>query len=295
MQALKVIFAVLLFGICALFTLRFYGLSQKYEAYDHPLLKRSIPWVVAWGGEQKVAPSHSLAALRAAQSLNDIFLAVNVQMTLDKHFFILPQQRDGVKGTFLVGGKKVIECTSDEIKGFTFSNGEHPLPLEDFLKQFSGTPKLLWISDNVENIDLRLEPILKAYISGSDIMVHSEYDNVDISLRKLVPQVLYGTGVGQRIRLLMLGSLWLEPVASLDGDFVVTPLKENGVTTVSGAMKTELLRRQKNLILGPLNSIAENDQALNIGAAGYLTVFPSDLKNKLSEKGTGVDLSNSNR
>jgi hypothetical protein len=110
------------------------------------------------------------------------------------------------------------------------------------------------------------------------------------NLKKLLPEILYGTGVGQRIRMLMLGSLWLEPAASIDGDFLIAPLKEQGINSVSPELIAEIQRRQKVFIMGPINNISDNDQALTFGARGYLTSFPRDLKNKLQAPSARVDL-----
>jgi hypothetical protein len=70
-------------------------------------------------------------------------------------------------------------------------------------------------------------------------------------------------------------------VGTVDGDFLISPLKEQGVSAVSPELKAEIHRRQKVFILGPLNNLADNDQAISFGATGYLTSFPRDLKNKL--------------
>lgn len=287
MQVLKVTFAVLLLVISAIFSLRFYGLGQQYQAYDHPITKLSTPWVMAWGGDQQAGPSHSKKALLAAAELEGVFLAVNIQMNAEKHFFAIPPK---IANPQVSSAKKFQDLTDSEVKGLDVGGGESPLSLEEVLEIASHRPLLLWIYDNIENIDLRLQPLLKKHGDNSNLLIHSEYDNVVGSLKKLLPQILYGTGVGQRIRALMLGSMWLEPVATIDGDFLVSPLKERGVSSVSPELKTEIQRRQKIFILGPLNDISENDQALTFGATGYLTAFPRDLKNKLQAPSTRVDL-----
>jgi hypothetical protein len=288
MQVVKVTFGVLLFGICALFSLRFYGLSQRYQAYDHPVLKIPTPWVLAWGGDQSVSASHSRTALQAAYHLEGVMLAANIQINANKHFFVVPVEYDLSKART---DRKFIDLTDAEVGKLDLGDGKAPLPLEEFLALYSERPVLLWVGDNVENIDLRLEPILKKQRHPQNILLHSEYDVVVKSLKKLLPEMLYGTGVGQRIRMLMLGSLWLETVSPLDGDFLIAPLKQQGVSAISIELKDEVLRRQKVFILGPLNDIAANDQALAFGASAYLTAFPADLKNKLSAHSAGVDLS----
>ncbi len=287
MQVLKVTFGVILLGICVLFSLRFYGLGQYYQVYDHPVMKLPTPWVIAWGGDSQAGPSHTKKALLAASGIEGVFLGVNLQMNAEKHFYVIPA---GLAISKEESFKKFKELTDAEVKSINLGEGESPLTLEEFLNEFPNQPVLLWINDNIENIDLRLEPILKKYLSRSNILIHSEFDNVVKSLKKLLPELLYGTGVGQRVRMLMLGSLWLEPAASIDGDFLIAPLKEQGVNAVSLELKKEILRRQKVFILGPLNNISDNDQAVTFGATGYLTSFPRDLKNKLQAPSARVDL-----
>ena len=273
----KVTAAVLALFLVSWGMLRFYGLSQPYQAYDHPLMAKNKPWVLAWGGELEDGPSHSRVALKSASQQEDVMLAINLQMNAEKHFFAIPP---GFKiGKELV---KVIELSDADINSLDLGEGQHPLSLEQVLAEFPQTPLFIWVGDNTENIDLRLEPIFKKYPSRQNLMIHSEFDNVVKSIKKLIPDLIYGTGVGQRIRVLMLGSMGLETVATIDGDFLVAPLRERGVSSISVAMKTEMMRRQKIFILGPLNDISANNQALSFGATGYLTSYPRDLKKKLN-------------
>lgn len=273
----KVTVAVLALFLVVLGTLRFYGLSQPYHVYDHPLMTKNKPWVLAWGGELEDGPSHSRVALKGASQQEGVMLAINLQMNAEKHFFAIPP--DFKIGKELV---KVSELSDTDINSLDLGEEQHPLSLEQVLEEFQQNPLFIWVGDNTENIDLRLEPIFKKYPARQNLMIHSEFDNVVKSIKKLIPDLIYGTGVGQRIRFLMLGSMGLEPVATIDGDFLVAPLKERGVSSISVAMKTEMMRRQKIFILGPLNDISANNQALSFGATGYLTSYPRDLKKKLN-------------
>lgn len=275
MSVLKVTAAVLVIFLSAWGLLRFYGLSQAYQVYNHPLMTKNKPWVLAWGGELEEGPSHSMKALKGAAKQDGVMLAINLQMNAEKHFFAFPQ---GLS----LGSKKIVDLSDAEMRSLDLGGGESPLPLEHILEEFSQTPILIWVNDNIENIDLRLEPIFKKYPSRQNLMIHSEFDNVVKSIKKLIPDLLYGTGVGQRVRFLMLGSIGLEPATTIDGDFLIAPLKERGVNSISVAMKEELVRRQKIFILGPLNDISANNQALSFGATGYLTSYPRDLKKKLN-------------
>lgn len=292
MSPVKVVIGVLLMLICVLFSLRFHGLSQSYQAYDHPLVKWPRPWILAWGGNVEQGPSHTRLALRGVHSMENVILAVNVEMNADKHFYLVPQ---GFLRSAGATSKKLIELSDEEVSRINLGQEEAPLRLEDALESYASKPLMLWINDNIENIDLRLQPILKKYSSRSQIIIHSEYDNVVKSIKKLLPQLLYGTGVGQRVRLLMLSSLWLEPIAPVDGDLLVSPLSTQGISVVSPKVRSEVERRQKVFILGPLNTPEANSEALSLGADGYLTAFPADLQNKLKESSRKVDLSEPSR
>lgn len=270
MSVLRVTLAVLTLFICAFFTLRFYGLNQSYQVYDHPIMKRPTPWILAWGGDCSVGPSHSRKALQAAAQMNEVFLAVGVHLSKDKHFYILPDRQNLI----------INEMKDEDIARIDLGEGEAPLSLDQFFVEFSNRPTLLWVKDNLENIDLRLEPILKKHPNPHQILIHSEYDNVVSSIKKLKSDLIYGTGVGQRIRALMLGSLFLESIATIDGDFVLAPLKERGVTPISKELINEIARRKKIVVLGPLLDKEQNEKAIKLGATGYLTCHPSDLRSK---------------
>lgn len=276
-SVIKVTVAVLALCLMVWGALRFYGLSQPYQAYDHPLMVKNKPWILAWGGELEDGPSHSRKALQSASQQEGVMLAIHLQMNAEKHIFAIPP-------SFKIGKElvKVMELSDTEVNSLDLGEGQHPLSLEEILEEFKASPLLIWVGDNTENIDLRLEPILKKSPVRQNLMIHSEFDNVVKSIKKLIPDLLYGTGVGQRIRILMLGSMGLEPVATIDGDFLVAPLRERGVSSISDAMKAEMMRRQKIFILGPLNDISANNQAMSFGATGYLTSYPRDLKKKLN-------------
>lgn len=291
MQILKVIFGTLLLIICAIFSLRFYGLGKMPQIFAHPILERERPWIIAWGGDLDAGPSHSRIAFAGAVSrVPGVFLGASVLMSADKRFFVFsPELLSGLSGDIRTSGdmrggtrtRGLSDQSDREILEADLGNGQKPLRLEEFLEEFGQTPLLLWVEDNIENVDLRLEPILKKYADKSNLLIHSEFDNVIKSLKKLLPTQLYGTGVGQRVRLLMLSSLWLEPVAAIEGDFLVTPLRDRGIKSISEEMKEELDRRQKLLILGPLKSPEENDEALSFGASGYISAFPEDIYKKI--------------
>ncbi|MEY4615617.1 MAG: hypothetical protein RJB66_577 [Pseudomonadota bacterium] len=287
MQIIKITFGVLILTICVLFTLRFYGLSQQFQAFEHPILSSPRPWILAFGGSSEEAPSHTIAALSDAAK-DGFMLAVNVKLNANNHFYAVPQGLELHNQGF---ARKFHELSDSEVQKINLGDGTSPLELEKILGAFPQVPLFLWIDDNIENIDLRLQPVLKKYGKGQNVLIHSEFDNVVGSIKKLLPEFLYGTGIGQRVRMLMLGSLWLEPIAPADGDFLLSPLSERGVSAVSEALKEEVNRRQKVFILGPLMTQSSVDKALEIGAAGYLTSKPKYLRNKLKALGTGVDLS----
>ena len=277
MQVIRVTAAVLILFLCTWIMLRFYGISQVYQTYDHPLMKKEKPWILAWGGELEDGPSHSREALQSAAKQDGVILAINLQINAEKHFFAIPQDFK-IKNEIV----NINNLSDSETLSLDLGDGKSPLSLEQFFDEFGNSPLLIWVRDNNENIDLRLEPIFKKYKSHAQLIVHSEFDNVVNSIKKLIPDLLYGTGVGQRVRLLMLVSIGLESIATVDGDLLIAPLHEGKISAISVELKEEIIRRQKIFILGPLNDISANNQALSFGATGYLTSYPRDLKKKLN-------------
>jgi len=277
MQVIRVTAAVLILFLCTWIMLRFYGISQVYQTYDHPLMKKEKPWILAWGGELEDGPSHSREALQSAAKQDGVILAINLQINAEKHFFAIPQDFK-IKNEIV----NINNLSDSETLSLDLGDGKSPLSLEQFFDEFGNSPLLIWVRDNNENIDLRLEPIFKKYKSHAQLIVHSEFDNVVNSIKKLIPDLLYGTGVGQRVRLLMLVSIGLESIATVDGDLLIAPLHEGKISAISVELKEEIIRRQKIFIIGSLNDVSANNQALSFGATGYLTSYPRDLKKKLN-------------
>jgi hypothetical protein len=134
-------------------------------------MKIPTPWVIAWGGDSHAGSSHTKKAFLAASGIEGVFLGANIQMNADKHFYVIPQ---GFLNSKVDPSKKFKELTDAEVKSLDLGEGKSPLSLEDLLNQFPNQPVLLWINDNIENIDLRLEPILKKNLSRSNLLNHSE-------------------------------------------------------------------------------------------------------------------------
>lgn len=277
MQIIKVTLGLFLLTITAFFSLKFYGLSQTYEPYDHPLFKKPLPWIFALGGDKEAGPSHSGAAINRALEEKGVILAVHLLLNAQNHFYGVPIEYQTQK--FHQDGKVFSQLVDSEVMALNLGNGESPLSLEQILEKVGTAPVFLWIGDNRENSDLLLERVLRNQKSMGHFFIHSEFDVINKSIKKLLPQLLFGTGVGQRTRLLMLGSIGLESLGAVDGDFVVSPLKQQGVSVISEEMGVELARRKMPFIIGPLEEESQIQEAITKkGAGGYMTGYPQKLK-----------------
>jgi hypothetical protein len=275
------------------YTFRFFGEHQQFVAYDHPLVKEDGPWVMAYGGDSKSYPSHSLVALEAAQRNPKLWLAVDVYMSAERSFYVIPQ------GFQVKDDKRPwVQWKDHELNrvdaGENFKSGEGTFPyrgvdmgfpkLDAVIKKFPKTKMLLWFRDNERDLDLIIASFLKKYQGLENrALIYSDYDVVMRSLKKQLPRWVYGSAAGDKTRFLMFEAFQLQSAANLNGDFYFAPLKQISVQTMSEAIKKEIERRYLPLILGPLLSEGDIQEAVKLAPKGFVTTDSSFLLKVISE------------
>lgn len=154
--------------------------------------------------------------------------------------------------------------------------------IEDILNENPNLSFLLSVDDNIQEIDLMLEAKVRLLKKTDNIIVTSEFDNVVGSLKRLVPQLIYGTGAGQKARLIMLDSIGLAGFPEVDGDIVLSPITQGKVKLINFSVKNEIERRKKHIIIGPLSTESAVIDAINLNPSGYL-VENTNLAKKIVE------------
>ncbi|PWU14477.1 MAG: hypothetical protein C5B49_13165 [Bdellovibrio sp.] len=163
-----------------------------------------------------------------------------------------------------------------------------PLPLKpgaptlrEFARKFSAHARekflLVSVLANLENIDQQVSRELAAEWDER-VLIQSEFEPVLAQLKILRPLFAFGTSAADRVRWLSYSSVGLLPAVSFSRDVYVTPLRLNGHQAVTASLIREIHRRQKKILLGPLATPAEIDEAHQLDPDGYFVTNDQALK-----------------
>jgi len=238
-----VILGTVVASLMALGTVYFWGLSQVYPRFDHPFLEAPLPWIAVpyqWAQDTEVNGPKDVTKPETLQWWVDIYRSS--------------------------GGALVVNSQAGA------------LSLHDLLAE--APPHQKWIlnfKQNTEDLDRQAADILRPLASRQDFLVQSDFDIVLRATKAEFAPVPYGSSQSDRMRFRTFGGMapWpggLLPATPFRGDVFVTPLKWHAVSLIDDAIRTELKRRQKPLLLGPLSSRQELEQAQQLRPEGvYLT------------------------
>lgn len=126
-----------------------------------------------------------------------------------------------------------------------------------FLKEHSDDRILLRILSNNEDMHQRLSQLIaNAKIPDFEkhFLFYGPYQNVILSLKDLQPSWMFGSSFVDAIRWNIWKGFFLLPVASLKSDVWISPLQLKKRSLIDSEIMTELHRRYKKVILGPLES-----------------------------------------
>lgn len=213
----------LIWLVLAIYSLRLLGSNQKYEAHSHPLIASEKKWVIIENHESqstKSAPHIAFARL---------FLSKDGSWVVAEKNFVGPQRQS------------VNSLTLNDLKAHKVESIEswvqmHPAPSYYFFIEDSGGQNLEAISKLIR--DKKLE---------QSVLIGSHYANIITKMRKIEPLWLYGAPTSEVSRLRFFSSLFLEPLATLNSDFVVIDKIPNP------RFLSELKKRKKKFIFQPKN------------------------------------------
>lgn len=113
------------------------------------------------------------------------------------------------------------------------------------------------------------------------ILIQSEADVILASLKKLRARWAYGSSIADRVRWKSFDSLGLVSAVTFNRDIYFTPLYDRNGDMLSDSIVNEVRRRRLNLIIGPLKSIAEVQEAKKYQPDGYF-ILSSDLRSQIN-------------
>lgn len=233
---------LLLLGI-AMLSVRFWGYGQYYQPYDHEFFKTQKPLVIVPWEQSFYLEKKPEMALLANVYRNDL-----------SEILVMP----------------AIEAFPDRTQK---ENPTRPLLLE-FLKKFKNTRIVINILDNQKGIHEQIVKIIEDSGHDNKILIQSNYNVVMESIKKLKPVYVFGASLADIMRFKTFSSMGLVSAGPFKGDVYFAPLKAKNLDTLNDEIIKELERRHKPIYLGPLQSKAEVEQALRLGASGVLVDKP---------------------
>lgn len=105
---------------------------------------------------------------------------------------------------------------------------------------------------------------------GENFIVLSPYEAPIKSLKELAPAYLYGTTQPEILKILAMSSMYLIEAANIRADFIYHPLQIRKQPFYTEEIVKEVARRNKRIIIGPLTTAAEKDEAVKFHPYGLV-------------------------
>ena len=275
-------FTLIASGILLL-TARIWGLSQPHPIYNHPFLSDTKPLIILKVGDL-------VSAEDAVKIHPSLVLWLDVRFSKDKIPFVLPPLKDveflnskrkdqeqNPSVPIMTGGK-ISEYDFEKIKSFFPQISK----LEDFYSKFPTGKFILNIVDNVADAHLVLTESLKGHKPNERTLVQSDTLILMTSVKELKPEWIFGTSIPDLVRFLTFDSMWILPTTQFKGDVFIAPFKIGKRAAYNDNVIAEMRRRNKKVILGPIENQNELNEALRLQADGYVTTNLTDLLSRLN-------------
>ena len=232
MRILIVAAGTLIVCFLALMTTKFWGRSQVYPVYSHPFLTEpdNSPAVIFI----KPKPSD----INMALATENLYLYLDVAMTED-HILVFPLEKfeKGVRNYKL-----------EELKGKAIS-------VEEMSKHFGPNRKIIFnlLENTRAQHQVFIENMKKINLDkGESFLVMSEYEAPIKALKELAPAYIYGTTKPEILKIVAMQSMHILEAATIRADILVHPLKLRGQDFYNEVLITELTKRHKKIIIGPV-------------------------------------------
>lgn len=258
-----------------LMTARFWGLGLPYQEFKHPFFDQRAIYTVQVENLGQAAD--------AVKADSEVVLWVDVRITKDGKLFVLSQT---TANSFLkpenmgsdFRGNKTYMYDWAQIKTY-FTEAK---PLADFVSQFPKQRFVVNVIDNQYDIHEILTKELKDFSPEKRIIVQSETDVILKSVKDKEPFWLFGTSLPELTRLITFSSIGLHPAISVRGDVMISPLRIHERNFINEQVLSEMKRRLKKVLIGPVKNDAELNQAVSLFQKnlvdGFIVENPKQIK-----------------
>jgi hypothetical protein len=234
MKIIIVSAATVLVFFIALLTIKLWGKAQTYHDYKHMML-------------QSVIRDHPIEFTRPSyEHLNEIIES-------DKNIYL------DVVVTFdqkLVIPKRKWVATEKPIRLFSYDEVKNDVILVADIKDHLIKKKIIFnLNENAQAIhetfmhDMKLIGLNK----GENFIVTSQFEAPIKALKEIAPALVYGSTQPEILKIVAMQSMYLLEAVNIRADVIIHPIKIRKLDFFNQEIVSELKKRFKKIIVGPVN------------------------------------------
>lgn len=235
MRVIAAIVISLLVSTAVFFTVKFWGQSQPYSAYEHPFF---------------ADPNIQLFVKPSFEKVDQILTTTTENVYLD-----IANTAD--QKVVIVSHAKIDHATDHtlDIRNKKYADVEKEVLLLEKYKDHLKNRKIIFnLAENAIAGHLIFTDELKklGLDEGKNIIVTTPYEILARAIKEIKPTLLYGTTQPEILKIKAMESLHLIEAANIRADIVIYPLKYYNQTFYSETLLVEIKRRYKKFIVGPI-------------------------------------------
>lgn len=242
MRIILVILGCLFVFGTSLLTVKFWGQSQVYTEYKHPMLQKSDVVV------EFIKPSYENLE-KDLESTPNIYL--DVATTLDQKL-VAPKKK------WPISIKPIRNSNYQEIKEDVFL-------ISDFQQNLKSKKIIFNLLENAAAVhEIFLYNMQQmGFEKGENYIVTSQYEPPIKALKESAPALVYGSTQPEILKIVAMQSMFVLEAANIRADVIIHPLKIRNQNFYNEELLAELNKRYKRIIVGPIAG-SEKEEALGL-------------------------------
>ena len=235
MRIFLVTLGSLFFCTIIFWTIKFWGRSQVFSEYPHPLFEYAKK---QHGPLYFIKPSPHLVE-QDLDSAENLYL--DVATTGDQK---------------VVVAKEIWDLKKKPIRFSNYEDIKNDVILLSSLKEKLIQKKFIFnLSENAQAGHMIFFDELKSLQieKGENFIITSPYEALIKALKEVAPALLYGSTQPEILKMTAMKSMGLIEALTLRADIIIYPLRINKQKFYDETLQDELRRRHKNFIVGPIS------------------------------------------
>ena len=272
MRVLWISLGSLFVVFCIVFMTRIWGLSLPISEFQSEFFQGEKPW-------QGLVVLSLSEAEQALSKNPEVILDLPLRLSEDHVLFVQSPQ-------FFEQSLQEMKWDPKDYRGkkpyeypFAVLQKQFPglIPVDEFLKKFPQQRFILNIVDSAMDVHKVVVSTLEKNNVGPLVLIQSDTDVILKAIKEMKPLWTFGTSNAETMRLLTFDSIGVVAATSVRSDIYFSVLKLSHRSVFNSSLYEELRRRKKKIMLGPLESAEEIQEAKSFGVDGYVYMSLTDL------------------